>query len=315
VRVVDFERLAVSATRVDVPTSTGAVVAAHLFGPAAKEPVVLVHGGAGSWNHWARTIPALRHRFRVIALDLPGCGDSTMPTALAPGAVVDVDDVDVLATAVADAVEQLVPAPRPFGLVAFSFGGIVAGRATAARLGPRVALLALIGAGGLGLRSAFEPPLRAVPRDASWPERAAAHRHNLAALMLADVRRADALAVVLHEANVARSRFRLGDVPSSPALVEVLDAIRAPLLWVTGSHDAFAAGLHDRRREVVRAACPHAEQVDVPDAGHWAAYERPDVVNPMLARRLADALPPPRARAVDARPPTAPLEPRRGRSS
>jgi hypothetical protein len=38
-------------------------------------------------------------------------------------------------------VDRSEPAPVRFGFVAFFFGGIVAGRATSARLNPRVALL------------------------------------------------------------------------------------------------------------------------------------------------------------------------------
>ena len=290
-RLADFEQLAASASRADVPTSTGAVVAGHLFGGPDRPPVVLLHGGAGSWNHWARTIPQLSTRFRVVALDLPGCGGSTLPDGVTTGAALDVDDVDVLAAAVADAIDHLVPEPRRFGLVGFSFGGIVAGRATATWLAPRVALLALLGAGGLGVRSEHEPaPLRPVVPGASWEERSAAHRHNLAALMLADERRADELAAVLHEANVTRSRFRMGEVPSSRALVEVLGRIDVPLLWITGERDVFSRGVEERRRQVVLGVRPDAEVVDVPGAGHWAAYERPDVVNPLLVDRLGEAL-------------------------
>lgn len=289
--VEDFERLAAAAGRVDVPTSTGAVVAARRFGDPDRAPVVLLHGGAGSWNHWVRTIPALAERFAVFALDLPGCGDSTLPHGLSPGATLDVDDLDVLAVAVADAIDVLVPPPTPFALAGFSFGGMVAVRASAARLDRRVALLALIGPGGLGLRSDQEPaPFRSAPRDAPWEERLAAHRSTLAALMLADERRADELAAVLHEANVTRSRFRMGDVPTSNALVEVLGGLRAPLLWITGQRDAFAAGIEERRAAVVRSLRPDAELVEVPDAGHWAAYERPDVVNPLLLEHLNRAL-------------------------
>jgi pimeloyl-ACP methyl ester carboxylesterase len=138
---------------------------------------------------------------------------------------VNVHGLDLLAAAIADAIDELVPAPRRFGLVGLSFGGIVTGRAASARLGPRVALLALIGAGGLGLQPEQElPPLRGLPREATGEERSAAHRHYLTALMIADERRAGELAVALHEMNVTRSRFRLGDVPESPALVEVLGA-------------------------------------------------------------------------------------------
>lgn len=37
-------------------------------------PVVLIHGLAGSWNWWRRNIPALRERFTVYLIDLPGFG-------------------------------------------------------------------------------------------------------------------------------------------------------------------------------------------------------------------------------------------------
>lgn len=286
----EFERLAASADRVHLDTTTGATVVAHVFGEATMPSVVLLHGGAGSWNHWARTIPALRARFRVVALDLPGCGDSTLPDGIAAGAVLDLGGLDALATAVADAIDQVVPVPQRLGLVGFSFGGIVGVRAIAARSARRVVLVALIGSGGLGVSTGQAPPaLRAVPRDAGWDERSAAHRHNLGALMLAGEGAADDLATVLHEVNVSRNRFRMGELPESPALVEVLGGISAPLVWITGERDAFAAGQHHRRREVVRGARPDAEFVDVPDAGHWAAYERPDVVNPLLVERLTEA--------------------------
>lgn len=41
-------------------------------GPA----VVLVHGQGGSWRYWLRVLPALAVHCRVIAVDLPGFGDS-----------------------------------------------------------------------------------------------------------------------------------------------------------------------------------------------------------------------------------------------
>src|SRR3546814_2761948 len=43
------------------------------------EPVVLLHGGFGSWNHWVRNIEPLAARYRVIAADMPGQGDSDDP--------------------------------------------------------------------------------------------------------------------------------------------------------------------------------------------------------------------------------------------
>lgn len=40
------------------------------------QPVVFLHGWAGSWRYWLQTMQALSHRFRVYAVDLLGFGDS-----------------------------------------------------------------------------------------------------------------------------------------------------------------------------------------------------------------------------------------------
>src|SRR5215213_7102096 len=42
-------------------------------------PVVLVHGLSGCWPNWLENIPHLAKRHRVIALDLPGFGESELP--------------------------------------------------------------------------------------------------------------------------------------------------------------------------------------------------------------------------------------------
>ena len=117
--------------------------------------VVLLHGGSGSWNHWVRTMPALARRFRVVALDLPGFGDSSLPERIR--------SAHDLAGATSEAIAGLVP-EGGHGLVGFSFGGIIAGL-VAARPRARVTRLVLIGAGGLGLPSGVERPLVPVAAD------------------------------------------------------------------------------------------------------------------------------------------------------
>ncbi len=42
----------------------------------AGEPLVLIHGLAAQWRAWGRVIPALERRYEVLALDLPGFGES-----------------------------------------------------------------------------------------------------------------------------------------------------------------------------------------------------------------------------------------------
>ncbi|HEV2727678.1 MAG TPA: alpha/beta fold hydrolase, partial [Solirubrobacterales bacterium] len=44
------------------------------------EPIIFVHGIAGCWRNWLENIPYFARSHRVLALDLPGFGQSPMPT-------------------------------------------------------------------------------------------------------------------------------------------------------------------------------------------------------------------------------------------
>lgn len=50
----------------------------YVIGGEGK-PLVLVHGWADTWYEWHRIMPALAKKYRVIALDLRGMGDSSRP--------------------------------------------------------------------------------------------------------------------------------------------------------------------------------------------------------------------------------------------
>jgi pimeloyl-ACP methyl ester carboxylesterase len=47
--------------------------------PASEIPIVFVHGLSGSWQNWLENIPYFARGRRVVALDLPGFGQSPMP--------------------------------------------------------------------------------------------------------------------------------------------------------------------------------------------------------------------------------------------
>jgi pimeloyl-ACP methyl ester carboxylesterase len=44
------------------------------------EPILFVHGLAGCWQNWLENLPHFGRTHRAIALDLPGFGDSPMPS-------------------------------------------------------------------------------------------------------------------------------------------------------------------------------------------------------------------------------------------
>ncbi|MFI5657207.1 alpha/beta fold hydrolase [Streptomyces sp. NPDC051684] len=51
----------------------------EVSGPPQAPAVLLIHGSAGSLEHWDPVVPALAETFRVIRVDLPGCGRSSAP--------------------------------------------------------------------------------------------------------------------------------------------------------------------------------------------------------------------------------------------
>lgn len=102
-------------------------------------PLVLVHGFGGDLNNWLFNHPALAAERRVIALDLPGHGESAK--ALQRG------DLEELSDTVLELLDHL-DIPRAH-LVGHSMGGAVS--LNLARLAPkRVASLGLIASAGLG---------------------------------------------------------------------------------------------------------------------------------------------------------------------
>src|SRR5918997_1218724 len=42
-------------------------------------PILWIHGLGGAWQNWLLNLPAFMDSHRVVALDLPGFGDSELP--------------------------------------------------------------------------------------------------------------------------------------------------------------------------------------------------------------------------------------------
>jgi pimeloyl-ACP methyl ester carboxylesterase len=265
--------LEVRATRTRTRCGEG-VVAWRAWGHGAA--VVLLHGATGSWNHWLRNVDALARRYRVLAPDMPGYGDSDMPAEPTAASV---------AAALSDGLDALVPAPAEIRIVGFSFGGIIAGL-VAERQGARVSRLVLIGPNGMALPHADLPALRRIHAGMADAEVDETHRENLRAVMLAAPGRADDVAVCLHAENVGRARFRSGGIPESDTLLRALPGVRACISGIWGERDAFALPHLDERRRVLARFQPDLDFRVVPGAGHWVPYEAPDEVNRMLLEML-----------------------------
>jgi 2-hydroxy-6-oxonona-2,4-dienedioate hydrolase len=240
-------------------------------------PLVLLHGASGSWMHWIRNVTALARHFRVLVPDLPGFGDSAEPPPPA--------DADALAAVLTTGLDAVTPPPATVDIAGFSFGGIIAGL-VAARFGPRVRTLVLVGPNGMALPAGATRPLRRLTPDMTPEAIREAHRENLRVLMLARAESADDLAVHAQMEGLRRARFKSGPIPTSDTLLRALPAVTARIAGIWGAHDAFAVPYLDDRRRTLAAFEPDLDFRVIPDAGHWVPYEAPDAVNAALLEIL-----------------------------
>jgi 2-hydroxy-6-oxonona-2,4-dienedioate hydrolase len=240
-------------------------------------PLMLLHGGYGSWMHWIRNVLPLARRFTVVAPDLPGLGESATPP--------EPHTAEGLARIIVEGLERLLPKEMPLSLAGFSFGGVLGGH-IAAQLGARVRRLIIVGSNGLGLvRQPTE--LRRLPPDASESEAFAVARHNLAALMIADPARIDELAIYIQAQNAPRGRVRSRRFSRADTLARILPQVSARLDGIWGERDATAWPHLAERARTLRSFQPNARFEVISGAGHWVQYEAADRFNPLLSEIAA----------------------------
>lgn len=240
-------------------------------------PIVLVHGGSGSWTHWIKQIPVLKRDYEVWAVDLPGLGDSDMP----PVPQIPSNCGTVLALGI----KALIAREARAHVVAFSFGAHVSSHALL-HLQDHVADFTLTGAAALGLT---QGPGREMPREMEGmteDERLGVHRGLLEILMFKDPARIDPLAVYLQSENIRRARFRSRPFARIPEIAQNLPELRLPVKAVWGAEDQTAWPSVEARYEVIRSSHPELVTRTVPDAGHWVMYEQPDAYTKALREVL-----------------------------
>ena len=261
-------------TRLTTPCGDGFMVW-HAWGEG--EPLVLLHGGGGSWTHWVRNVEALAATGRrVLVPDLPGCGDSAPPPN-------NGQDADAIVAPLAAGLPQLTGGAA-CDVVAFSFGSLVSVLFTAEH--PELTRrLIVIGAPGLGLRNRRLPlvPWRDVRNPAALE---AAHRQNLATWMLHRPESIDAQAIALHAANLKRDRLLKRRLALTTLVLETLPEIGCRLDAIYGGQESLYRDTLDRIEPLMKAAPRFEEMVIVPGAGHWVQYEEAQGFNGELVRLL-----------------------------
>lgn len=240
------------------------------------EPLVLGHGAQGSWGHWIRNIDALVAENRmVIAVDLPGHGDTAMPAS---------PDHRGIADALAAGIREILGDGLPADFVGFSFGGTAFAYLAALHPGI-VRRLILVGCGGL------DTPLGQVDlrriAGTQGEERKAAIKANILGLMLHHPESVDDLAMYLQVRDGKRARLKdPGGFVLPDKLLKALPDITVPVDAIWGEFDRPHPDPHVQE-EVLRRFNPDADFRVIDGAGHWAMFERPEQFNRTLIDMLA----------------------------
>src|SRR6478672_7523281 len=121
----------------------------------AEDPIVFIHGLAGSWQNWLENIPHFARDRRVIALDLPGFGHSPMPAEK-----ISIDGYGRTVEALLDEIGA-----EGAEIVGNSMGGFI-GAEVAIQFPERVKRLVLVSAAGLSIEKQRNDHALAVMRRA-----------------------------------------------------------------------------------------------------------------------------------------------------
>lgn len=239
----------------------------------APETIVLLHGFTQTGRSWGPTIAALGERYRALAPDIRGHGESA---ALRP-----VDFASVHA-------DVLALAPARFALAGYSMGGRIA-LSLALAAPERVARLMLVGASP-GIADAGERRTRRAADEALADriegEGIEAFAREWAALPLWSGQPADVAASANAErlaqspAGLAAALRGLGTGAMEP-LWERLPHLRIPVTLLVGERDEKFRAIAQRMAD----ALPDAEVHVVPEAGHAVQLEAPEAVAAIVSAR------------------------------
>jgi pimeloyl-ACP methyl ester carboxylesterase len=237
-------------------------------------PLVLLHGGAGSWMHWVRNIQQLATTRTVWVPDLPGFGDSDLPDGA--------KDADSLVPYLVRGLREVLPSEK-FDLMGFSFGALVAAL-LAAESQMAIDRMVLVSVNGMGLVGQTLQ-LKRLAGVVDPAEREAVIRHNLAAVMMNDPSSVDDLAMEVQKHGVGSERLKNRTLVLTDVLFGISGQWRCPVYAIWGRGDVAYRHQIDRLL-AASGRLNLREAVILDDAGHWVPYERPQEFHQLVSRFL-----------------------------
>ncbi|MGH1348260.1 MAG: alpha/beta fold hydrolase [Nannocystales bacterium] len=267
--------------------SFGRVFACDVHPPAAevrKPPLVLLHGLFLTHHTFSRIIPQLAVDRRVVALDLPGAGDSDRPNA----AQVDDYSFEWLSEAIAEALETL--GVSACSLVGHDFGGTLA-LVLAAKEPARVRELFLLSPLALTVSLPLQGALAIAPSLGLEVFRRTLRRADFVRFFEQGLSTPELLDE--GDAHVFWDRLcrwggreaayaMLAQMPSVVRLRDRFVTVEAPTTLVWGDRDQIVPPDHASR---LAALLPNASEAIIDGCGHNPAYERPNELAKLLGAR------------------------------
>ncbi len=267
--------------------SFGRVFACDVHPPAAdvcKPPLVLLHGLFLTHHTFSRIIPQLAVDRRVVALDLPGAGDSDRPNA----AQVDDYSFEWLADAITETLEAL--GVSACTLVGHDFGGTLA-LVLASKQPDRVRELFLLSPLALTVSLPLQGALAIAPSLGLEVFRRTLRRADFVRFFEQGLSTPELLDE--GDAHVFWDRLcrwggreaayaMLAQMPSVVRLRDRFASVSVPTTLVWGDRDQIVPPDHATR---LAALLPNASEAIIDGCGHNPAYERPNELAKMLGAR------------------------------
>ncbi len=263
-------------------------------------PIVFVHGLTGSWPNWLEQLPVFAGRpqsdgsplarHRVVAMDLPGFGHSPMPR--------EQITISFYARLLDGLLDQL--GIDAAAVVGNSMGGFISAELAIA-FPQRVERLVLVSPAGIStyrdrretlvpVLRRFEPAMTALTAWGGTHADAITSRPALRRAVLGGlVRHPDRLSATM-AAELVRGAGKPGFVQALQANFDFdfrdrLHEIVCPTLIVWGERDQVVTV---RDAAVYAELIPGSRKIILPDTGHLAMVERPDVFNALLNEFLEE---------------------------
>jgi pimeloyl-ACP methyl ester carboxylesterase len=254
-------------------------------GSQGAQPLVFIHGLAGSWPNWLEQLPVLARKHRVVTLDLPGFGHSPMPAET------------ISIAGYARLLDRLLGelSIDAAAVVGNSMGGFI-GAELAIAFPRRVERLVLVSAAGLSTYG--DPrPTRAMPvlrrmeritaAAAAWlasKSDAVTRRPRLRDAVLNVVMRHPSRLPAALAAEQLRGAGTPGFLQGLQAVIDYdvrdrLPEIACPTLIVWGDRDRL---ITVRDADVFEELIGDSRKVIFEDTGHMAMLERPAAFNSLL---------------------------------